>query len=195
MDGRGAWPARLAGLVLAVVALAVPLGPAWAADWGLDAERSSLAIRATQGTEAFEGRFQRFTADIRFDPANLDQCRVVVTIDPTSLDTGSRDRDEIVPSAPWFDASRFPVARFEATRFTALGGDRYEAQGTLSIKGMTRTVTLPFTLAIAGDTAEMRGELTLDRTDYGLGEGDFADPSLVGHDVAVIVTVTAHRVP
>lgn len=182
-------------LALVVLAAWAPAGAASAADWTLDREHSTLAIAATQGGEAFHGRFQRFTAEIRFDPADLASSRVVVTVDPASLDTGSRDRDDLVPTAPWFDTARFPEARFEATRFLALGGDRYEAQGTLTLKGVARPATLPFTLAIAGDTARVHGALTLDRTDFALGDGDFADPDLVGHAVTVTVELTAQRAP
>lgn len=197
MRGRWAcpWPAAIARLAVALLAALIPARAAWATDWTVDAENSALGIAVAQGSDSITGRFQRFTAEIRFDPADLANCRVVVTVDPASLDTGSRDRDELVPTEPWFDTPHFPQARFEATRFVALGADRYEAQGTLAIKGIARPVTLPFTLVIDDDTARVHGALTLDRTDFSLGEGDFADPSLIGHEVTVTVELTAHRAP
>ncbi len=187
---------RTAAAALLIAALTAPgTRPAAAAEWTVDHAQSRLAIRAAQGNQTFDGRFARFDAEIRFDPADPAAGRVAVTVDPASLDTGSPERDGLAAGAQWFDVRRFPRARFTTADIVPLGGDRYEARGELSIKEIARPVILPFALTIEGDTARVTGELALDRTAFGLGEGDFADPALVGHRVTVTVDLIARRAP
>jgi polyisoprenoid-binding protein YceI len=69
-----------------------------------------------------------------------------------------------------------------------LGDNRYEADGTLTIKGISRDITLPFTLDIAGDTATMRGEVALQRGDFNVGDSSSTD---VGQKVLVRVSLLA----
>jgi polyisoprenoid-binding protein YceI len=177
---------RLLTAALALVAL-----PAAAADWTVVPGASRLGVEAMQGGQTFEGRFERFDAAIAFDPADPAAARVTVTIDMTSFASGAPDRDGQLPTAPWFDAATFPEARFEVAGFTAKGGDAYEAAARLTIRDVTADVTLPFTLTIDGATAHASGELTIDRTAFGVGQGQWAAPNPVGHAVKVIVDVTA----
>ncbi len=60
---------------------------------------------------------------------------------------------------------------------------------------MHKPVVLPFTLAIAGDTARMNGQLVLNRTAFGIGQGKWSTPGVVDAKVVVIVQLTAHRAP
>lgn len=186
--------APLALLELVLLGLALPAAPASAAvRWIVDPAASRLGFTATQGGSQFDGRFTRYDATILFDPADLADSRVEVTIDMASAVTGDRDRDSTLPTRDWFDVAGFPQARFVATRFTHLGGSEYEAMGELMIREVTRPVTLPFTLEIEGDTARVRGRLLLSRTDYGVGQGQWVTPDIVGHEVVVVADLTAHR--
>jgi polyisoprenoid-binding protein YceI len=95
--------------------------------------------------------------------------------------------------ADWFNVEEYPQARFEADEFRRLDGNEYEAAGELTIKDVTREVTLPFTLDIQDGTADMSGRLTVDRTDYDLGTGDWASGETVGLEVTITVDLTATR--
>ena len=112
----------------------------------------------------------------------------------TSFQSGADDRDGQVQSADWFNAAAHPEATFVTTGFTHVGGNAYEAAADLTIRETTVEVVLPFTLDINGETATMAGELTLDRTNFGVGQGQFADDTLVRHSVTVSVDLTATRV-
>ncbi|NBC95167.1 MAG: hypothetical protein GVY27_02295 [Deinococcus-Thermus bacterium] len=183
--------------VLAVAALA-PAAPAAAQavdGWVVDHDESRLGFTAFQGG-AFQGRFTDWQADIAFSPDALDQSQVTVTVNLASIETGSSDRDSTVVDDAWFDVDAHPRAVFEATTFrTADGENAYEAVGDLSIKGVTREVVLPFTLAIDGDTATVEGGFTLDRTNWNLGTGDWSTEELVGFPVEVEVSLVAQRAP
>ena len=66
-------------------------------------------------------------------------------------------------------------------------------QGTLTIRSMSRDITLPFTLAISGRTAHMKGTAHVMRTDFGVGQGDWAAPTPVSRDVSVTIDLTATK--
>ena len=182
---------RLAAAV--VVSLGVGAAPAIAAEWSVVPEASALTIVGHQGAVPFEATMD-FTADISFDPDDLAASQVAVTIDMTSFQSGAADRDGQVQSADWFNAAAHPQATFVTTGFTQVGDDAYEAVADLTIREATLEVVLPFTLDIDGDTAVMEGAVMLDRTAFGVGQGQFADDTLVRHGVEVLVALTATRV-
>jgi polyisoprenoid-binding protein YceI len=162
-----------------------------ASQWQVDHEASRLGFVATQSGR-FEGQFNRFTADMRFASNDLANSAFVVEIDVTSVDTGSQKRDRELPKSSWFNFDAFPKAyyRAETIRQTNAG---YEAVGELTIRDNTHPVTLPFTWETTGDTARMNGEVVIDRIRYDIGQGDWADPSVVAHDVRVVVDLTLTR--
>lgn len=193
MTARASSRSPLAGALLAgLLALSAPT--AGAADlWVVDPDASRLGFTAQQNGSSFDGRFAAWQAEIRFDPDDLAASAVRVAIDTTSAATGLDDRDGMLRGSDWFAAGRHPEARFETTGFRHLGGDAYEADGTLTLRGIARPITLPFTLEIDGDTARMDGAVELIRTDFDVGIGQFAAPSPVALEVLVTIAVTARR--
>ena len=175
-----------AALLIAMLAT----GTAHAGAWTIDKAQSTLGFTGTQTGTPFKGRFTQYDAQISFDPQNPAAGHAVVTIDVASATTGDKQRDEAMPDADWFAAKQFPQAKFEATGFRSLGGNRYEAAGTLSIRDVDKPVVLPFTLTQNGDTATADATLTLTRTDYGVGQGAWS----TGEWVALDVDVTLHLV-
>jgi cytochrome b561 len=172
-----------------------PAEPDAPSAWRVDTRSSTIGFGYTyeddSGATPFNGRFTRWRADIRFDPDNLDASRVAVTIEPASASTGVAAHDGALPGEEWFDAAAHPTATFRTTRIRARDGG-YEARGDLTIKGQTRSVDLPFRLTIDGDRAAMTGSLTLDRRDFGIGEG--AGDDLISREIRIDVRVDADRV-
>jgi cytochrome b561/polyisoprenoid-binding protein YceI len=154
---------------------------------------SSLGFQTSWGGSAVQGRFNTWKADILFGPDALDRSKVTVTIDMTSAKTGDDQRDASLPSADWFDVATHPTAVFTATRFEKAGADRYVAHGTLDLRGVKKPVDLPFRLKIVGDKAQASGETSLDRSVFGVGQGEFAATDQVPAKVTVRVQVNATR--
>ncbi|GGA85901.1 polyisoprenoid-binding protein [Arenimonas soli] len=147
-------------------------------------EDSTLGFKAVYMGDTFEGRFARFTPAIRFDPADLAGSRFDVRIDLASASTDNQERDEMLVGPDFFNAGAQPEARYQASRFTALGGNRFRAEGTLTLNGDSRPVVLDFTWT-AGAPAVLEGRATLKRLDFGVGEGDWADTDLLPDEVEV----------
>lgn len=179
------WTLLLALLVLAPMARAD--------GWQVIGPESSLSFTATQAGSAFTGRFDRFDAAITFDPAHPEAAHVWAEIDLTSATTGTDDRDSALQSPTWFNTKAFPRAVYEASGFKPLGDDRFEAAGTLTLKGIAAPLTLQFRLQLDGDIARATGSAQVVRTNFGVGNGDFASGKWISKAVDVQVTLTARR--
>jgi polyisoprenoid-binding protein YceI len=167
--------------------------PAGAAHWNVNYAKSRLGFTVQWSGEPFSAQFKRWNADIDFDPADLAHSHIAVTVDLASEASDESDFDNGLKGAQGFETSQFPTARFVVKSITTKSGGSYIATGTLSIRGISRDVTLPFSLAIAGSTAHMTGTTHVVRTDFGVGQGEWAAPTPVSHDVTVSVDLTAKK--
>jgi polyisoprenoid-binding protein YceI len=185
---------RRLALTLGLLALVLTAPSVAAANaWTVDKARSVLGFKGQASGVGFEGRFRTWDAQITFDPDNLANARVVATVNVGSVATGNGERDALLPTAAFFDAARFPRATFVAGRFVSRGGNRYAATGDLTIKGITKPVTLPFTLAIDGDTAQMTGSVALNRSAFAVGTGQWASDDTIDRTVVVTINLTATK--
>ncbi len=193
MIARPLLPAAAIAVLAAGLAFALPVSGAWAADsWETNPETSTIAFTGTQMGASFDGTFKAFSADISFSPDDLAGSRIAVTIAMDSAYTGSADRDSQMAKADWFDVDAFPEGTFVAETITA-DGDGYLADGTLTLRGESLPVSLPFTVAIDGDTAVADGQVTIDRTKWGVGQGEWASGEGVGKEVTITVHVEAAK--
>ncbi|HEX7774925.1 MAG TPA: YceI family protein [Parvibaculum sp.] len=180
---------------LTIAALSVTLAtPAFAiTKWTVAPDPEAITWSGAEGENAaaFTGHCANFVADIAFDPAALDTSAVKVTIDMASCTTGETKKDQYLPLEGWFNVAGYPKAVFEAKSFRHSGGNKYVADGTLTLKGVAKPVTLPFTLDIAGGKAHVVGETTLRRLDFGVGGGQLASPSIAALDVKVAIDLHA----
>ena len=174
-----------------IVALLLASLPARAAGWTVDPAKSELGFTAMQSGQNFSGHFKSWTAQIEFDPANPTAGHALVTIDMASAAIGDKQKDEALPGSDWFDVKQFPQAVFEATTFHDLGGGKYEAVGTLTIRGMKKDLVMPFTFMLDGGQAMVDGSVPIMRTDFGVGQGDWQSDEYVAKGVTVMVHLVA----
>lgn len=161
--------------------------------WTVRKGQSSLSFSTTQSGSPIRGGFSDWSADILFSPDALAASRVRVTVVMSSFTTQDGDSQGVLGGPQWFDTAAHARAVFSADRFRALGSDRYEARGTLSLKGVSRPAVLRFTLRIEGDTARLTGTTTLDRTAFGVGTGEWAGTDDIPAQVAVETRLVAVR--
>ncbi|WP_214197602.1 YceI family protein [Novosphingobium profundi] len=182
---------------MAFIAALLSGTPAFAATpapgWNVDKAHSKVAFTAAMNGQPLNGTFRRFDARIAFDPNNLAGSSVTAVIDTASAATGDATRDQSLPTPDWFNTRAFPQATFRSSAFKALGNGRYVADGTLTIRGVSRRASLPFKLVITGKLAHMDGNLTIDRRWFGIGQGQFAGTEAVAGAVKVSVALNATR--
>ena len=147
--------------------------------------QSSIDFTIRQMGVPVQGHFRQFGAQVAFDPARVQDSRIVLTIDIASATMGSRETDAELPKAEWFHTARFPQATFRSSSVKALDKNRLEVAGTLSIKGVARDVVVPVTLAQSGATTTATGTLALARLAYRIGTDEWADTSMVADEVQV----------
>jgi polyisoprenoid-binding protein YceI len=175
--------------ILPAAALAAP------ATWTVDKATSSVRFSSSFSGTPFTGAFRRWDAKIAFDPKALAASSVVATIDTASAASGDGDRDQAIPSEDFLAASRFPTATFVARSFKDLGGGRYRAIGQLTMRGVSKPLTLPFTLAITGPQAKMKASIALNRLAFGVGQKEWKAVSAIPAAVTVNIDLTARRAP
>jgi polyisoprenoid-binding protein YceI len=170
-----------------VVVLSLLVGAAGlaVAAQSLIAAQSEVGYVATQMGVAVEGNFSRFDARIDLDPDRLQSSSVSLSVDTASATFPSTEVQRELAKPDWFDSAHFPRAEFRSSRIRALDGGRYEIGGTLTIKGHTGEVTFPVTLSRSGATTVATGSLTIKRLEYGIGQGEWSDTSLVEDPVQI----------
>ncbi len=160
--------------------------------WTIDYGASRLGFTAEQAQAKFDGAFATFDADVRFDPNALGDSRADVTIDTGSVTTADKERDGILSGDGWFETGTYPQAHFSAKTFVRTA-DGFEARGELRIRATTVPVVFHFTLTESGGRTQLLGSADLDRLEFGLGLGDWADTKWIGQHVHIVVTLIATR--
>lgn len=163
--------------------LCIATSPTQAADYSA-LPGSTLGFTASYQGEAFNGSFARFVPQIRFDPAKLTDSRFDVRITLASASTKNSERDEMLMGSEFFDARAQPEARYLATKFRALGGNRFVADGVLTLHGVSKPAPLTFTWT-AGAKPVLDGTALLKRLDFNVGSGDWTDLDLIPNEVKV----------
>lgn len=172
-----------AALLLAIGALSACISGALAADF-VQSEGSALTFSGSYQGEAFHGQFPGFQTRFRFDPADLGNARLDVTIPVAKATTKNDDYDGELRGSAFFDSAAFPQARYVATRFRALGDNRYAADGTLTLRGIGKPVTFTFTWT-PGANPTLVGGAVVKRLDFEVGGGDWADTTLIPNEIKV----------
>ena len=177
--------APLAMLLLAVL-------PAQAAEWRMQSG-SKFTFAATFEGVGTPGRFELFDLILEFDPANPGTGHLRVAVDLTGADMGDPDMNTVIAGPAWFDVGNFPQAVFESERIEALGPGEFVATGVLNLKGISKTVAVPFSWSQDGARADMRGGFVLQRINFNVGSGEWATGDAIGIDVQLRFDISLER--
>lgn len=176
-------------LVLGAFGFAIPAQAAQ--EWVVDAARSTLSFTAQMNDEKFTGHFKKFDSSIRFSADDLAHSAITTTVAVASAATGAPDRDTALPESQWFDSTKFPEARFVTQSIKATGPNAYLAEATLTLRGVSKPLSLPFTLTTENGKTHAVGSVTIQRNDYGVGQGEFASDAWVKFPVTVTIDLWA----
>lgn len=162
-------------------------------NWVMLVEESTLGFIGDYAGVEFNGGFASFSPQIAFDPDKLDQSVFDVLIDITSAFTESPDMDSSIPNADWFHFDVFPQSTYKATSFVT-SETGYIAQGVLSLKGVSQPVDLDFQwLESESGQVNLVGEAQVNRLDFGVGSGYWAEDPTVGFEVKVVVDLLLEK--
>jgi len=187
---------RLALPLLAATALYVPLSQAAAQQYELDPAHTSVIVTWTHFG------FSHPTADIPdtkgtlvFDSENPTASRVDVTLPITHIDSHVAALTKEFKGAEYFDTAKYPTATFHSTKVVAKGNNTFDVEGNLTLKGITKPVTLHATLNKQGEHPMVKKQAigfdatgTIKRSDFKL---DKYVPA-VGDDVTLTISTEAY---
>src|ERR1700691_1495222 len=187
-------------LIVLVVVIAAPIA-ASADTWQIDPGHSTVEFTVRHMTiSSVRGQFDKFTGTITAkgnDPASVS---IDVTIDTTSIDTRSSDRDADLKSANFLDVAKYPTMTFKSKKIEAAGTGKWKVVGDLTLHSVTREVTL----AVEGPTAPIKdpwgntragasATTKISRKNFGLtwNKAIEAGGAVVGDEVSVSIDVEA----
>ena len=148
--------------------------------------QSEVTFVAMQMGVPLDGKFGKFEAQIALDMKKPEAGKIVFTIDLGSAAVGDTETVKELKKPEWFNVGKFPAATFSSASIRQTGVGKLEVGGTLSIKGNARPLTVPVMLIPgAGGVIFAQGSFSLKRVDFKIGEGDWADVSIVANDVEV----------
>lgn len=165
--------------------------PAHAAQWDIYYPSSKLSFEGTATGAPFTGTFNIFQASVDFDPKKVENARIEVNIDVRSAKTGDKDKDDALPTKEWFNSSAMPFAQLIGTKIRKLSDKKFELTGLLTIKDMTHEIVLPFSMEDERDAQRIKGEVTINRMDYGVGTGSWANENYVKNAVKIKIDLLA----
>ncbi len=183
--------AALAKTAAAETMAAVPVAGK-AVPWQV-APGGQLGFTASWSGTPIKGRFNSWDADVVFSPDDLKNSRISVTVDLISANTDDSERDTSLKGSDFFNIAVSPQARYTSSRITSLGGDRYRADGTLSLRGKSQPVSLAFTLKFSDSDVIVSGSTSLNRTKFGVGQGQWAATDQIAAGVAVNFNFKARK--
>jgi polyisoprenoid-binding protein YceI len=160
--------------------------------WQILPSESSITFTGMQNSSPVLGQFTSFNGELYFDPADLSTSNVTIMVDMGSVTATYGEVSDALKNPEWFNIKLFPQAVFKSTSFVKTGEKTYKAQGTLTLRNKTLPVVLIFSLDDSSPTKTIaKGETTLKRLAFGVGQGEWTDTNEVQDDVKVSFTLAA----
>ena len=167
--------------------------------FAIDKAHSEVLFQVRHLVTKVRGRFTDFSGTVQFDPAQPDRSSIDFTINAASVDTAAPDRDAHLRSDDFFAVGTFPTLTFVSSRVTRATDERFDVTGTLTIRGVSKELTLPvFYLGEAKDPwnnsrVGFESEVMVNRKDFGLMWNAALETGgfLVGDDVKITVSAQA----
>ena len=165
--------------------------------YAIDKMHSEVAFQVRHLLTKVRGRFTEFAGTVLFDQEHPEQSSASLTIDASSVDTGTPDRDNHLRSDDFFAVGTYPTLTFTSSQVVKTGDATYDVVGTLTIRGVAEEITLPVTyLGTAKDPwgnvrAGFETSLTLNRKDFGLTWNAALETGgfLVGDEVRINLSI------
>ena len=154
-----------------------------------DPAQSRLEFTGLQAGAEFKAVFHKFAATVQFAPDALATASIDVTIDLASVDSQDKDRDTTIRGPDVFDVAHWPTAHY-LTRSIAKTATGFTAQGSLTLRGVTKDVPIEFQWLPAAAGAKLVGTAKLKRLDFGAGQGDWKSTQWIADEVKVGFSLT-----
>jgi polyisoprenoid-binding protein YceI len=185
--------------VAATTILSTPVANASA--WMVDASHTRVGFAVRHFFTPVDGHFERFDVKLDWDRSDVSKSKVEAKISVASVNTANAKRDAHLRTPDFFDAAKFPEITFLSRSIRAVDATHFVASGDLTMRGVTKRVDMPITLLGVKDippmmqemlmgakrVASFDGQLVIDRRDFAIGTGTWAETAIVGSDVTISI--------
>lgn len=140
-------------IIIAFSLIALPLTGSQAADYVIDTKGAHAAINFKiphLGFSWLTGRFNKFSGNFSYDPEAPEKSNISVTIATTSIDSNHAERDKHLRDKDFLYTGKFPQASFASTSYTKTGDGSGSLKGNLTLRGVTRPITIQVEAVGAG---------------------------------------------
>ena len=156
-----------------------------------DTAKSGVSATFKQMGVPLEGKFKKFTAQIDFNAAKPESAKAAMELDISGFDLGDPEFNKEVLKKEWFNAAQFPKASFVSSSIKPGAAGKFDVVGKLTIKGRVADVRFPMSVKTEGANQIFEGSLPIRRLTYTIGEGEWADTSMVADEVVIKFRIVA----
>jgi polyisoprenoid-binding protein YceI len=162
--------------------------------WKIESSTSALTFTATQNNAPVKGKFTNFSGNIVFDPNNLSQSNVNISIDMDSVSMPFSQIADTLKTTDWFNATLFPHAVFTSDKINK-SNDGFQAVGKLTIRDKSQPATINFQLQENSPNKIIAvGNTIFKRTQFGVGQGEWASTDDIKDEVKIDFTLHLNKI-
>lgn len=169
--------------------------------WTLDKTHSNVRFTVTHMVVSeTDGSFKIFDGTVEHTKADWSDAKINFTVDINSINTDNENRDKHLKADDFFNAEKFPTAKFVGKTFKPLGNNKYELVGDLTIRDVTKSIKFDvkfggIAASTRGDKAGFKATTTINRFDYNLkwDRATEAGGLVVGKEVELTVLVELNK--
>ena len=174
---------------------------AMAYEWKMDPAHSAVMFEIKHIYSTVRGHFGEFSGDVFFNPNDLKESKFDFTVEVDSINTRIGKRDNHLRSGDFFDAKKYPQMVFKSSKVSHAGGNKYLLEGKMTVKDVTKPMTLEFLLLGQKNSAFKKDQVVggfetrfkIDRFDFNVGTGKFYKLGVVGKEVDILISLEMIR--
>jgi polyisoprenoid-binding protein YceI len=151
-------------------------------------QSSTITFKIKNAGFNVSGKVEGFKGTINFDPANVTSASIVSSVEAATLDTDNNLRNSHLKEKPeFFDVAKYPTITMKSTKITKTDNG-YSGTFDLTMKGVTKAVTFPFTFESNAGKGTFKGNFTINRRDWNVGGSSWimSDNANVSISISVI---------
>ena len=174
---------------------------AMAYEWKMDPAHSAVMFEIKHIYSTVRGHFGEFSGNVFFNPNDLKESKFDFTVEVDSINTRIGKRDNHLRSGDFFDAKKYPQMVFKSSKVSHAGGNKYLLEGKMTVKDVTKPMTLEFLLLGQKNSAFKKDQVVggfetrfkIDRFDFNVGTGKFYKLGVVGKEVDILISLEMIR--
>lgn len=172
-----------------ILLMLLPFSMAFAQNYAPVEQGSTIEFKVTHQVifkSTVTGTFTGIKGTIVFDPNNLSACSFNVSVNVNTINTGINMRDNDLRKEKYFNQQKYPLITIRSQSIAkGAGNNKYILSASLTMKGVTKKISVPFTAVTANGGYHFNGHFELNRLDFNVGPDNSIDKS-VAVDLFVI---------